>query len=152
MGLKSNNSAVAFSIQSGGRGTYNEPNNSTDLAAGLANLRPNITAVTVADDSYTGGVFRNADAVAGPDGTTYKARHILFQTVPMGGDGGAGVKVQNIVESDAPGRRVHNPTHPSADAEGYVTHANVNPELAVRPGESARIDVGITRWQLSTQP
>ena len=65
MGLKSNNSAVAFAIQSGGRGTYNEPNNTTDLAAGLANLRPNITAVTVADDSYTGGVFRNADAVAG---------------------------------------------------------------------------------------
>lgn len=69
----------------------------------------------------------NADAVAGPDGQTYKARHIMFQTVPMGGEGNAGVKVQNIVESDAPGRRVHNPTHPSADAEGYVTHANVNP-------------------------
>ena len=45
----------------------------------------------------------------------------------MGSDGSAGVKVQNIVESDAPGRRVHNPTHPSADADGYVTHANVNP-------------------------
>jgi flagellar basal-body rod protein FlgC len=24
-------------------------------------------------------------------------------------------------------RRVHNPSHPSADAEGYVTHSNVNP-------------------------
>ncbi|QHE88071.1 flagellar basal body rod protein FlgC [Hydrogenophaga sp. BPS33] len=69
----------------------------------------------------------NADAVAGPDGQAYKARHILFQTVAMGNDGSAGVKVQNIVESDAPGRRVHNPAHPSADAEGYVTHANVNP-------------------------
>lgn len=43
----------------------------------------------------------NADAVAGPDCQTYKARHILFQTVPMGGEGNAGVKVQNIVESDA---------------------------------------------------
>ena len=39
-------------------------------------------------------------------GDMVEARHILFQTVPMGGEGNAGVKVQNIVESDAPGRRV----------------------------------------------
>ena len=69
----------------------------------------------------------NADAVAGPDGQPYKARHIHFQTVAMGDPGSAGVKVQDITESDAPGRRVHDPQHPSADAEGYVTHANVNP-------------------------
>lgn len=69
----------------------------------------------------------NADAVAGPDGKTYKSRQIVFETVPMGGQGDAGVKVKNITESDAPGRRVHDPYHPSADAEGYVTHSNVNP-------------------------
>lgn len=33
-----------------------------------------------------------------------------------------------------------------------LTHSNVNPELAVRPGEAARIDVGIKGWQLATQP
>jgi flagellar basal-body rod protein FlgC len=69
----------------------------------------------------------NADAVAGPDGQAYKARHIHFQTLSMGDAGSAGVKVRTITESDAPGRRVHNPTHPNADAEGYVTHSNVNP-------------------------
>jgi flagellar basal-body rod protein FlgC len=69
----------------------------------------------------------NADAVAGPDGQAYKARHIQFQTQAMGAPGNAGVKVQGITESDMPGRRVHNPAHPSADAEGYVTHSNVNP-------------------------
>jgi len=69
----------------------------------------------------------NADAVAGPDGQSYKARQVLFQTVPMGSEASRGVKVQNIVESDAPGRRVHTPHHPSADADGYVTHSNVNP-------------------------
>ncbi|AOS77808.1 MAG: flagellar basal body rod protein FlgC [Hydrogenophaga sp.] len=69
----------------------------------------------------------NADAVAGPDGQAYKSRHIHFQTVAMGDAGSAGVKVQTITESDAPGRRVHDPLHPSADAEGYVTHSNVNP-------------------------
>ncbi len=70
----------------------------------------------------------NADAVAGPDGQAYKARQVVFQTVPMNNDqASAGVKVQNIVESDVPNRRVFNPQHPSADAQGYVTHSNVNP-------------------------
>jgi flagellar basal-body rod protein FlgC len=69
----------------------------------------------------------NADAVAGPDGQSYKARQVMFQTVPMGDPGSAGVKVQDIQESQTPGRRVFTPDHPSADADGYVTHSNVNP-------------------------
>ena len=70
----------------------------------------------------------NADAVAGPDGQAYRARQVTFQTVPMSDtQGAAGVKVSNIFESDVPNRRVFNPQHPSADAEGYVTHSNVNP-------------------------
>ncbi|WP_310564389.1 flagellar basal body rod protein FlgC [Hydrogenophaga sp.] len=69
----------------------------------------------------------NADAVAGPDGQSYKARQVVFQTVPLNDPGSAGVKVQTITESQLPGKRVHNPGHPNADAEGYVTHSNVNP-------------------------
>lgn len=70
----------------------------------------------------------NADAVAGPDGQAYRARQVLFQTVPMGNNPASmGVRVNDIVESEAPNRRVFNPQHPSADAEGYVTHSNVNP-------------------------
>lgn len=70
----------------------------------------------------------NADAVAGPDGQAYRAREVIFQTVPMGNSSAsAGVRVQDIRESDTPNRRVFNPQHPSADAEGYVTHSNVNP-------------------------
>ena len=69
----------------------------------------------------------NVDAGAGPDGKAYKARQVVFQTVPMNDPGSAGVKVQTITESQLPGKRVHNPGHPSADADGYVTHSNVNP-------------------------
>lgn len=70
----------------------------------------------------------NADAVAGPDGKAYKARQVVFETVPMSqSQGSAGVKVQSVLESDVPNRREFNPKHPSADAEGYVTHSNVNP-------------------------
>ena len=72
----------------------------------------------------------NADTVAGPDGQAYKARQVVFQTQLMGaGDdsGNAGVRVTNISEDQTPGRRIHDPKHPQADAEGYVTYSNVNP-------------------------
>jgi flagellar basal-body rod protein FlgC len=68
----------------------------------------------------------NVDAVAGPDGQAYKAREVVFQTAPMGPEGAAGVKVKDVTENNTPGRRVHNPEHPLADAQGYVTHSNVN--------------------------
>jgi flagellar basal-body rod protein FlgC len=69
----------------------------------------------------------NADAVAGPDGQGYKARQVVFETVPMGSEASSGVKVKSIQESNEPLKRVHNPAHPSADADGYVNQSNVNP-------------------------
>jgi flagellar basal-body rod protein FlgC len=68
----------------------------------------------------------NADTVAGPDGSAYKARQVVFQTELMGSVGAAGVKVAQVSESQNPGRRVHDPAHPAADATGYVTYSNVN--------------------------
>ena len=68
----------------------------------------------------------NVDAVAGPDGRAYKARQVVFQTQAMGPDNAAGVRVSAVKESETPGRRVHDPSHPAADEEGYVTHSNVN--------------------------
>ena len=80
----------------------------------------------------------NADTVAGPDGQAYKARQVVFQTLLSGGAGvgaafGAdaserapGVRVSQISEDQTPGRRVHDPKHPQADADGYVTYSNVN--------------------------
>lgn len=69
----------------------------------------------------------NTDAVAGPDGQAYKSRQVVFQTVPMGNEATAGVKVNGISESNEPFKRIHNPNHPSADAQGYVNYSNVNP-------------------------
>jgi flagellar basal-body rod protein FlgC len=68
----------------------------------------------------------NADTVAGPDGQAYKARQVTFQTQLMGQVGAAGVTVSNVSEDQTPGRRVLDPKHPQADAEGYVTYSNVN--------------------------
>ena len=69
----------------------------------------------------------NADAVAGPDGQGYKARQVVFETTPLGSEASAGVRVSSIRESNEPLKRVHNPSHPSADEAGYVTQSNVNP-------------------------
>jgi flagellar basal-body rod protein FlgC len=69
----------------------------------------------------------NADAVAGPDGKGYKARQVVFETVPMGSQESSGVKVSQVLESQEPLKRTYNPTHPSADTDGYVTQSNVNP-------------------------
>ncbi|MGH6646142.1 flagellar basal body rod protein FlgC [Aquabacterium sp.] len=69
----------------------------------------------------------NADTVAGPDRSPYKARQVVFSTTPMGNEvGTAGVTVTNITEDNTPGRKVLDPKHPQADAEGYVTYSNVN--------------------------
>ena len=68
----------------------------------------------------------NAATLAGPDGQAYKARQVMFQTQLMGAAGAAGVTVSTITEDTSPGRRVHDPKHPGADAEGYVTYSNVN--------------------------
>jgi flagellar basal-body rod protein FlgC len=69
----------------------------------------------------------NADTVAGPDGSAYKARQVTFQTHLFGELGSAGVKVSAVSEDQSVGRRVHDPKHPGADADGYVTYSNVNP-------------------------
>ena len=68
----------------------------------------------------------NVDTVAGPDGQAYKARQVTFQTQLMGQVGAAGVTVSNVSEDQTPGRRVHDPKHPQADGDGYVTYSNVN--------------------------
>lgn len=69
----------------------------------------------------------NADTVAGPDGQAFKARQVIFQSVAMGDQETRGVQVSQITEDQTPGRRVHDPKHPAADADGYVTYSNVNP-------------------------
>ena len=69
----------------------------------------------------------NADAVAGPNGQAYRGRQLVFETVPMGSDAAAGVRVSAVRENQDPLKRSYNPSHPAADEQGYVTQSNVNP-------------------------
>jgi len=91
--------------------------NVSGSAIGAQSQRLNVVASNLA----------NADAVAGPDGKGYKGRQLMFETMPMGPDGTAGVRVTGVKESNEPLRKIHNPSHPAADAQGYVTQSNVNP-------------------------
>ena len=68
----------------------------------------------------------NVDSATSSTGEAYRAKQVVFQTELMGAASAAGVRVATVSESDAAGRRVHDPKHPSADAEGYVTYSNVN--------------------------
>jgi flagellar basal-body rod protein FlgC len=94
--------------------------NVSGSAASAQSQRLNVVASNLA----------NADTVAGPDGQAFKARQVTFQTQLMGeianDPTAAGVRVSNVSEDPTPGRRVHDPKHPGADADGYVTYSNVN--------------------------
>ena len=69
----------------------------------------------------------NAESVAGPDGKPYKARQVVFQTQMMdAGETAAGVRVAQVTEDNAAPRRIHDPSHPAADEQGFVTMSNVN--------------------------
>ena len=71
----------------------------------------------------------NADSAAGPDGQTYKARHVVFEALEAqesAATGAKGVRVRQVVTDDSAPRRLHDPKHPMADAQGYVSLPNVN--------------------------
>jgi len=69
----------------------------------------------------------NAESAAGPDGQPYKARQVVFQTLMQDADAtSAGVRVARVIEDDSAPRRIHDPQHPLADENGYVTMSNVN--------------------------
>ena len=68
----------------------------------------------------------NANSVAGPDGEAYKAKQVIFEQ-QLQANGVGGVKVKEVIESEAPARREYQPGHPLADEQGYVTMPNVDP-------------------------
>jgi flagellar basal-body rod protein FlgC len=69
----------------------------------------------------------NADSATTPDGTTYRAKQVVFQAVPPeSGDGPSKVQVAGVIEDASPPRKVYDPKHPLAAAQGYVSMPNVS--------------------------
>ena len=69
----------------------------------------------------------NAESVAGPDGESYRAKQVMFQTSAAPGSGIGGVRVTEVVEDQSPMRMQYSPSHPMANDQGYVEMPNVNP-------------------------
>jgi flagellar basal-body rod protein FlgC len=92
-------------------------------ASGLAaeRLRLEVTANNIAN------AFSTRSANGGP----YRRQDVVFSSVLNQRLGGArsrlgGVQVAGIVEDMSALHRIHNPGHPDADKDGYVTMPNVD--------------------------
>ena len=78
----------------------------------------------------------NADSTTSANGQPYRARQVVFETVPISNPianavreasgAGMGVRVSGVVEDTSPLKRQYDPKHPMADEHGYVTSPNVN--------------------------
>ena len=68
----------------------------------------------------------NADTVAAPGAQPYRAKQVVFQSVPVAEGAAQGVRVAEVTEDTTAATRVYDPRHPYADGEGYVNKSNVN--------------------------
>lgn len=76
----------------------------------------------------------NAESTRGPDGQPYRRRDVVLAENPsqsfesvLGRASASGVQVLGIVEDQSAPRRRYEPSHPDADADGYVSLPNVDP-------------------------
>jgi len=85
-------------------------------------VRLNLTASNIA----------NAGVVAPSEGEAFKAKRPVFQALlereklNAGAQYIGGVKVEKIVDDQTPAPNIYDPTHPQADANGYIYKSNVN--------------------------
>lgn len=111
----------------------------------------------------TAGNLANAQTTQGADGQPFRRREVVLQEVGgssfgavLDGAMGAhsaqapgGVQVAGVVEDSSPPRRVYDPGHPDADAQGYVSMPNVNPvtEMVDLISSSRAYEANVTAMQ-----
>jgi flagellar basal-body rod protein FlgC len=67
----------------------------------------------------------NADSVTSGTGEAYRAKQVVFESVPLE-SGGDAVRVKQVVEDQTPFKKVYDPKHPLADKDGYINMPDVN--------------------------
>src|SRR5262249_4955437 len=88
----------------------------------------------------------NAESTRGADGQPYRRRDIVLSAAPvesfdaaLGRTDAIGVAVKEVVEDRTAFRRRYEPSHPDADADGFVAVPNVDvPEEMVDMMSAAR--------------
>ena len=119
-------------------------------ASGLTaeRLRMDVTAENLA----------NAQTTRGADGEPYRRKEVVLQE--RGGGFGAalsqaigGVEVGGVVEDQTPLKRIYDPGHPDADAQGYVAMPNVDTvtEMVDLIGASRAYEANVTAMQAAKQ-
>lgn len=82
----------------------------------------------------------NMDTTRTEAGGAYRRKTVAFEAIEEGdfasmlrrkmkaatGQGTGGVRISQIVEDQSPFKTVYNPSHPDANAQGYVEMPNVN--------------------------
>lgn len=79
----------------------------------------------------------NANTTKTEDGTPYRRKTAVFQTIPAGGafedqlknylnDQIYGVEAKEIIPVEGDFKKVYDPTHPDSDEKGFVFMPNVN--------------------------
>lgn len=67
----------------------------------------------------------NLETTRTPEGGPYRRQAVVFAPRPVSGVGAVGVQVTAVL-SQARFRRVYDPGHPDADADGFVTMPDIN--------------------------
>jgi len=81
----------------------------------------------------------NSETTRTPQGGAYRRQLIVFRARPvphfplllagLRQEAQGGVRVDRVIADASPMPRRYEPGHPDADANGYVTHPNVNPVM-----------------------
>ena len=105
----------------------------------------------------------NAQTTRGADGQPYRRKEVVLQeragsfgaslSAAMSQKKGGGVEVAAVVEDQTPLKRIYDPGHPDADAEGYVSMPNVDTvtEMVDLIGAQRAYEANVTAMQSAKQ-
>ena len=107
----------------------------------------------------------NADTTRTAKGGPYRREEVVFASSPVGGSSFAdrlasatdgniqGVRVADVVTDPTPAIRRFDPSHPDADAQGYVSYPAINPvqEMVDLMGASRSYQLNVSALQSTKQ-
>jgi flagellar basal-body rod protein FlgC len=125
-----------------------------------------LTAERLRMDVIAGNVA-NVHTTRTASGGPYRRKHVVFEAIDEKAGpfqrflinagqrprSGGGVRVSEIAEDQGPLKRVHDPSHPDRDADGYVSLPNIEPVMEMVDLMTAQraYDAGVTALNAAKQ-
>lgn len=127
-------------------------------ASGLTaeRMRMDVAAENLANAQSTGAdgqAYRRKEVVVRPQGAAFSNVLAGFTSQGRAPRGAGGVEVTEIRQSEGPLRRVHDPGHPDADRDGFVSMPDVQPvsEMVDLITASRAYEANVTAMQTAKQ-